>query len=112
MNPIVLLVVVHTALGFVLAKQQLPAWLSPALGRESPYSHAELVILACLINHQDEELWGWQLCQLTGLGPGSVYPALERLAMAAPAGGSTGAHAPPGRTSISNDLPRNYSIRQ
>jgi len=46
----------------------------------------------------DDDIWGLRICQLTGLGPGTVYPILERLERAGWVVGTMEEDAkPPGR---------------
>lgn len=36
-------------------------------------------VLQALTDAGDTGSWGWAICNTTGLGPGTVYPILERL---------------------------------
>jgi PadR family transcriptional regulator, regulatory protein PadR len=38
-----------------------------------------LVLDALAHAGQDEPMWGYRLCELTGLGSGTIYPIMERL---------------------------------
>lgn len=37
------------------------------------------ILDALLAVPEDDSLWGLRLCEMTGHGPGTVYPALDRL---------------------------------
>ena len=36
-------------------------------------------VLEALLEAGDHGTWGWVICQVTGLGTGTVYPILDRL---------------------------------
>ena len=45
----------------------------------------------------DESVWGFKICDQAGLGPGTVYPILDRLETAGWISGFWEADPPPGR---------------
>jgi PadR family transcriptional regulator, regulatory protein PadR len=58
-----------------------------------------LVLDALAHAEQDELVWGYRLCEQTGLGSGTVYPILERLTAAGYVTSSTETPRPADRPS-------------
>jgi len=55
------------------------------------------LVLESLMRAPDEPVWGYRICELTGLGSGTVYPILDRLERAGWISGDWEVGQPEGR---------------